>query len=90
MNRKQHTVISHVEDLIISQVIKRMNGRINIWLNNMHGECGKVKTMRGNVHDNLGMIFDFSDKYKAKIDTIDYMKAMVDSFTIKFILNDTS
>ena len=34
-------------------------------------------------HDYLGMMFDFSEKGKVKIDMIDYVKSMVEDFPTK-------
>ena len=50
----------------------------------MYGGYGEVKATRGKVHDYLGMTFDFSEPGKLKLDMIDYMKAMVDDFSINF------
>jgi hypothetical protein len=36
------------------------------------------------------MKFDFSEKEKVKIDTIDYMEAMVNEFSTKFKSNETA
>jgi hypothetical protein len=40
----------------------------------MYGDHGPVTTTRGNVHDYLGITFDFSVKGKDMIDMIDYIK----------------
>ena len=42
----------------------------------MYGGYGKVKTTRGHEHNYLAMKFDFYDKDKANIDTIDYINEM--------------
>ena len=63
---KQHTVRFHVDDLMSSHVNKKVNDKFLKWLNKKYGTHGEVKATRGDVHDYLGMTFDFSDKGKVK------------------------
>ena len=56
----------------------------------MYGGYGKVKTMRGQIHNYLGITFDLSDKEKEKIHIIEYMDEMVNKSPIKSNPNDTS
>jgi hypothetical protein len=56
----------------------------------MYGKHGKVTTTYGNIHDYLGMMFDFSERWKVKIDMINYMGAMIDDFSMKFRPTDTA
>ncbi|MGC8483977.1 MAG: hypothetical protein ACP5OE_10090, partial [Thermodesulfobium sp.] len=67
-NKKQQTMRFHVDDLISSHVDAKVNDKFEIWLNKMYGSHGKVKTTRGKVHDYLGMVFDFSEEGKVKVD----------------------
>jgi hypothetical protein len=39
-----------------------------------------VKVVRGKTHDYLGMILDFEDKGAMKVDTIYYIKGMLEDF----------
>ena len=81
---KRHTVRFHVDDIMASHMDPTVNDDFEDWLNHLYGSHGKVTTVRGNRHDYLGMTFDFSIKGKVVIDMIDYMKAMVDDFPVKF------
>jgi hypothetical protein len=90
VNKKQHTVRFHVDDLMSSHEDTKVNDEFLKWLNKMYGKVGEVKATRGKVHDYLGMNFDFSEKGKVKIDMINYMKAMVNDFSIKFGEKDTA
>ena len=56
----------------------------------MYGKHGEVKATCGKIHDYLGMTFDFSEEGKVKVDMLDYMKAMVADFSIKFKPKDTA
>ena len=70
-------------------VDKKVNDEFDVCLNNIYGGYGNVKTMHRHVHNYLRMTFYFSDKYKLKIDMINYMNATVDDLLIKFNPNDT-
>lgn len=87
---RQHTVRFHVDDLMCSHMDPKVNDELEEWLNEMYGKHGPVTTTRGDVHDYLGMTFDFSTKGKVKIDMIDYMERMVDDFSTKFKPSDTA
>jgi hypothetical protein len=90
INKLQHTVRFHVDDLMCSHMDPKVNDEFEKWLNKMYGDHGLVTTTRGDVHDYLGMTFDFSEKGKVKIDMIDYMEAMVDEFSTKFKSTETA
>jgi hypothetical protein len=60
------------------------------WLNKLYGNHGKVTVTCGDVHEFLGMTFDFSVKGKVMTDMIDYMESMVDDFSTEFKTNDTA
>ncbi len=83
VERKQQTVRFHVDDLMSSHAKSKVNDEFLKWLNEMYGEYGEVKATRGDIHDYLGMTFDFSEKGKVKVDMIDYMNAMVDEFPME-------
>jgi hypothetical protein len=85
-----HTVRFHVDDLICSHMDPRTNDEFEVWLNKMYGDHGPVTTTHGNVHDYLGMTFDFSVKGKVMIDMIDYMERMVDDFWTVLKPSDTA
>jgi len=58
----QHTVRFHVDDLMSSHRNPKVNDKFHGWLSEEYGGYGKVKATRGNVHEYLGMTFDFSQK----------------------------
>ena len=90
INKKQHTIRFHVDDLMASHVDPKVNDKFLKWLNRMYGKYGEVKATRGKIHDYLGMTFDFSQPGKVIIDMIDYISTMVDDFSIKFEPTDTA
>ena len=86
----QQTIRFHVDDLMSSHIDKRVNDKFLIWLNDKYGHHGEVKATRGDVHDYLGMTFDWSDPGKVKVDMIDYMTNMVEEFPDKLQPSDTA
>ena len=85
VNGKQHTVRFHVDDLMSSHIDPKVNDKFEKWLNNMYGKYGKVKTTRGDVHDFLGMTFEFDKKKgQVKVSMIDYVQNMLRDFPLKF------
>ena len=71
-----------------SHVDSKVNDKVLICFNNMYVNHGKVKPTRVTVHDYLVMTFYFSEKWKEKVDIIDYMAAMVEDFSTKSKLDD--
>ena len=59
-------------------------------LNNKYGAYGEVKVTHSNVHDYLGMTFDFSDKGKVKVVMVDYIENMIDDFSVKLKMGETA
>jgi hypothetical protein len=90
IHKRRHTVRYHVDDLMCSHMDPKVNTQFKKWLNQMYGKHGKVTTIRGDVHDYLGMTFDFSETGKVKIGMIDYMEAMVADFSTVFEPKDTA
>jgi hypothetical protein len=85
---KDHTIRFHVDDVMASHLIDRINTEFLAWLNQCYGEFGEVKATRGKVHDYLGMRFDFSEKGKVKIDMTDYVSSMVNDFPLQLTPGD--
>jgi hypothetical protein len=73
----QHTVRFHVDDVMSSHLIRRVNDEFLRWLNRTYGKHGEVKSTRGKVHDFLGMTFDFREKGKLKVKMLDYVDSMI-------------
>ena len=80
----------HVDDIKSSHVDKKVNDKFLAWIERTYGKKGKVKSTRGNVHDYLGMIFDYSTKGKVRVDMTKYMKKMVVDLEKKYVLNNTA
>ena len=78
--KKQHTVTWHVDDLKASHVSAKVNDDFYLWLNDKYGDHGEVKATRGDRHDYLAMILDFSTPGVLKVDMVDYVKKMIDEF----------
>ncbi len=85
-----HTVRFHVDDLMASHLLKKVNDKFLKWLNKMYGGYGAVKATRGKIHDYLGMTFDFSAKGEVHVDMIDYVENMIDDFSVKLSKKDTA
>jgi len=60
----QQTVRFHVNNLMSSHVNKKVNDNFLLWLNKKYGSHGEVKANCGNIHDYLGMRFDYSKNEK--------------------------
>ena len=85
---KQHTVRFHVDDLMSSHMDPKVNDEFLMWLNEMHGEYAEVKATRGEIHDFLGVVYDFTDPGVVRVDMIDYIRQMLDAFSVEFSEND--
>lgn len=86
----QHRVRFHVDDLMSSHKLKKVNDKFHKWLNKSYGKLGDVKTTRGKVHDFLGMKFDFRERGKVRIDMVDYILKMLEESPIKLSKTDTA
>ena len=42
-----------------------------------------MKSVRGPIHDFLGVVCDFSEPGKVKLDMIDHIQQMLDDFSVK-------
>ena len=82
---KQHTITFHVDDIKSSHVDPKVNDKFKEWLSKMYSQdgIGEVKVTRGERHDYLAMMLDFSEEGKLKIDQVEYVKAMCESFPEK-------
>jgi hypothetical protein len=83
INGHQHTIRFHVDDLMASHIDPKVNDQFEKWLNSKYGSYGNVKAVRGPRHDFLGMIFNFGEKGKVKVDMTEYVKNMINSLSIK-------
>ena len=49
----------------------------------MYGKYKAVEPTRGKNHDYLGMLVDFTEKGKGKIDMVKYVESMIEDFPTK-------
>ena len=85
INRKQLTLVWHVENIKASHVEEEVVTRMAKWLRKIYKRLfkdgsGKMKLCRGKVHDYLGMNLDYTIKGEVKIMMIPYIKEMIKDF----------
>jgi len=82
VNQKQHTVTWHVDDVKSSHIDSQVNDKFRDWCEQKYGsdKIGHVKAVRGERHDYLGMILDYSKPHALQIDMKYYIKAMEEEF----------
>ena len=56
-----------------------------MWIKRTYGRIGEVKITRGKYHEYLGMKLDSSQAGSIKIDMVDYLNTMVESFPSKYL-----
>ena len=76
----QMTVMWHVDDVKSSHKNSKVNDSFIEWLNKECGQIGDVKSLRGAIHEYLGMTLDYTIKDEVKVDMVDYVKKMVAEF----------
>ena len=82
INGKHCTIVWHVDDLKASHVDAKVNDGFLEWLKKTYGdeEIGKVKAVRGPIHDYLGMTLDFTKSRVLKLDMSKYIQDMIEDF----------
>jgi hypothetical protein len=85
VNRKQHTVSWHVNDLKSSHVDSKVNDQFLQLFENMYAsnDIGHVKAIHGNSHDYLAMILDFLITGVLQVNMTWYIKSMIKEFPNK-------
>ena len=61
----------------------KVDDEFETWSNEKHGNLGQVKTVRGNEHDCLGMMFDFRRDGKVDTDMKNHVENMIEEFPMK-------
>ena len=77
VDKKQHTIIWHVNDVKSSHVDPKVNDKFKEWYQKIQGKFGDVKVTRGKIHDYLAMILDYTKSGELTVDmvyNIDKMK----------------
>ena len=80
---KQHTISWHVDDLKSSHMDPKVNDEFHQWLQQEYGQVKEITATRGKKHVYLGMLLDYSEPGKVKIDMKDYVKDMLEEFPVK-------
>ena len=81
VNGKQMTIAWLVDDLKVSHKHEKAVNEFIAWLESKYGsKTGRVKAVKRNRHDYLGMILDFSKKGKVMVDMTGYVKKMLEEF----------
>ena len=80
------TVLFHVDDLKVSHKDRRVVDQFEQWVDFMYGDpkIGKIKAVRGKVHEYLAMTLDYTKRGEVKIEMKQYVQNMLDTFPIKF------
>ena len=83
VSEKQQTVCFHFDDLKSSHKDPVVNDKFLVWLQEKYGQHKKVEAQRGDKHEYLGMILDYSTKGKVKNDMKRYVSDMLEEFPLK-------
>ncbi len=83
INGSQMTVRCHVDDLMISHTSNKAKSQFLQALKDIYGDNLAENT--GRIHDYLGMIFDFSDRDKVKINMTEYLSKVLANFPEEII-----
>jgi len=81
---RQMTVSWREYDLKVSHIDPKAVGDFLMWIKMRYRCIGEVKITRGKYHEYLGMKLDYSQAVSIKIDMVDYLKTMVESFPSKY------
>ena len=86
---KKHTLTWHTDDVKASHVDSNANDKFYKWAEKKHGsdDLGHVTVTRGNTHDCLGMILDYTKKQHVKVDMKHYQEAMSEEFPEEIMPN---
>ena len=88
VNKKQHTIRFHVDDLLSSHVDKAVNDKFEKWLQKMYGTHGKVVAVRGREHTYLGMKIRFNENRTVEVDMREYVGEMIEDLPFKLKSTD--
>ena len=70
--------MQHIDNIKASHANSKVNDEFEKWCENKYGSdiLGYLKVTRGNIHDYLEIILDYSNTGKLKIDMRDYICSM--------------
>ena len=78
INRKQCTIIWHINDLKLSHIKQNVLEELMDRLNSKYGQIMLLIVHQGKVHDYLGMTIDYSKDGKVKFSMPDYVQGVLD------------
>ena len=67
INSEEHTIRSHVDDVLSSHKDPKVNDSFAEWCQNKDGSLKNVEIHRGKVHQFFGMTLDFSVEGECKV-----------------------
>ena len=79
INKKQCTIVFHVDDLKISHVDKEVVSNIINELNSRFGDIMPLSISRGKIHDYLGMTFDYTTPWRMMITMNEYIYGVIEN-----------
>ena len=89
VNKTQHTIRFHVDDIMSSHKDAPVNGEFAKWANKKYGNLKEVTTHRGKMHEFLGMKLDFQkEPGKCHVMQQDYVKEIVSAWPEEIKDND--
>ena len=77
INKKQYTIVFHVDDLKISHVDEKVVTDVINRLSEVFGTIMPLFESRGKIYDYLGMTFDYTDVGKLIITMYDYIEGVI-------------
>jgi Reverse transcriptase (RNA-dependent DNA polymerase) len=82
VREKRHTITWHVENLKSIHEDPKFNNEFHKWLDKKYGDkkLGKVRAVRGKVHDYLGMKLDYTTPKELKLSMQDYIEKVINEF----------
>ena len=80
----------HVDNLKSSHVLAEVNNEFEKWLQRKYSEHGIVKAHNGKIHNYLGMIFNYQERGKDKINMTSYIEDMLNEFPMDLKKTDTA
>ena len=83
VNKRQHTVMFHVDDILSSHVDEKVNDEFYELLDSTFGEFKKVTVSRGKKHTFLGMDLDFSEKGRLHLRQLKHVEDIISACPIK-------
>ena len=87
INGKQCTINWHVDDLMISHVEPDVVIGILERLNEAYGTISPLTETRGNIHEYVGMVIDYSESGKVKFTMRDYLEDIIANLPESLISN---